>query len=194
MPNLAIFPRGYSVLTEDLSVLKMVEGDPEVTRLYNELHQKRESEIDWAFKRQVLFCAKRLIGSNFSRWIASQEQNKYLNGKAMRFIADTIKFITEGRREITNINWLPLLDNEPVPGVLQNRDYSLSKEHLKVSAALGDFYLSKWLSQYDGFSDLVVTLYVLYGEIDQKVAHSKRTVGMTFPTTYAATAFHHENS
>jgi hypothetical protein len=194
MPNLAVFPRGYSVLTDDLTVSRVVEGDTEVIRLYSELNQKRESEIDWEFKRQVLFCAKRLIGSNFAKWVTAQEQNKYLNGKAIRFVADTIKFIVEGRREITNVNWLPLLSNEPTPGVLQNRDYSLSREHIKASVELGDFYLSKWLSQSNGFNDLVVTLFILYGSADRKDLRSKASVGVTFPTTYAATAYHHDNN
>lgn len=187
MPNVAIYPRGFSLVSKTLTEPKSVDGDAEVTRLYHTLHQKKESEIDWVFKRSVFIAATRLIGDNFGAWVKLQESNRYLDSKSIRFIADTIKFITEGRREVTNINWLPILNNDPKPISIHGREYALSSAHIKAANEIGFDFITAWCKQTGGFNDLLITLYAMYGEIDKREALNKNRGEVVFHTAYTAT-------
>ncbi|MFK5165221.1 hypothetical protein, partial [Propionibacterium freudenreichii] len=89
-----------------------------------------------------------------------------LDGNAIRFIGDTIKFITEGRREVSHLNWLPLLTNLPQEDLIQNRRYALSKTQMDAVRSINLNWIQAWLSQPGGFEDLLISLYAMYGEID----------------------------
>lgn len=173
MPKRSVYPRGYDVVTPNgfakLQVIT-VDGDTEVTQLYNQHMAKHGEYRSWAFQSAVLRAAKRLIGRSLLDWVERQTHNRNLNGPAIRFIADTIKFIETGRREISNINWLPLLTNMPQEDLIQNRKFELSSAHIDVVRKCNNNYLQAWMDMPGGYEDLLVTLYILYGEIDAEAA------------------------
>lgn len=182
MPNRLVYPRGYDRVegvAHSITAVRSVEGDTEVTLLYRQYMAKHGEYQSWAFRAAVMQAAKRLIGRELARWVNQQNANRHLDGNAIRFIGDTIKFITEGRREVSHLNWLPLLTNLPQEDLIQNRRYALSKTQMDAVRSINLNWIQAWLSQPGGFEDLLISLYAMYGEIDSVAAFKSSGAGKT---------------
>jgi hypothetical protein len=190
MPKRSVYPRGFDTVQPNGSLkltITTVDGDSEVTQLYNQHMTKHGEYRSWAFQSAVLRAAKRLIGRSLLDWVEVQNRNKYLNGNAIRFLADTLRFIDTGRREISNINWLPLLTNMPQEDLLQNRKFVLTPAHIAIARKCGNNFLKEWLDAPGGYEDLLVTLYILYGEIDAEAAlNASGAMAVQSPKNYKA--------
>jgi hypothetical protein len=180
------YPRGFSLVGSAVNGESRVSGDPEVTRLYREMLDNPMLTKNWKWMRDAFIVGKRLIGNDFGEWVSRQESNPYLNDMGIRFVADTIKFVTEGKREISVIGWLAALTNEPAMGMVRDRKFHLSKDHIAASKGISIFFIRKWLQKPGGFIDFMTTLYIAYGEHDKTyVNKSSGKNAVMVPQIYA---------
>jgi hypothetical protein len=87
------------------------------------------------------------------------------------FILDTVRYVATGRRKFSIHTW-PALVSYEVPlvneSVAGRRDIYLLIESLQLSTNTNAF-LQKWLSQADGFNDLMYTLHLLFGTVPEQI-------------------------
>lgn len=159
---IVIHPRGFSTYANNSSIkpLHFSDGDPEINLLYSQLLREPRCIKDWDYVASVMRVTSRLIGDDFNKWLDLQRDNLYLHSQAIGFINDTIRYIEGGPRTVTNINWIELLEERPEP--LPRKLVSPTINPLnKVVEGLN--YLNLWFKREGGLSDLVVTLFAMYG-------------------------------
>jgi len=99
------------------------------------------------------------------------DSNALLKDQNYAFVLDTVRFIATGRRRFSIHTWPALVTyevpvfNESVQG---RRDIYLLTEELHVPIQT-EAFIQKWLSQKDGFNDMVYTLHLLFGSVPEKV-------------------------
>lgn len=168
MPNrVKIFPRGYSggQSTRDASHAPR-EGDPEINRLWQQYTSPNNQSTTWAFRRQVIQAAKRLL-SGRPNWFLSQDYNPHIRDYNYQFVLDTLRFIGTGRRRISIHAWPDLVSNYPVDGldsVSERRDIADAFERLALTTSI-DALIQLWCQQRKGFDDMICTLNILFGGI-----------------------------
>lgn len=123
------------------------------------------------FREKILLLALHAFGTtNFLQWCRLQESSPYLTDMHKRFINDTLAFIENGKRSVNVISWQHLI----TPRKLTNADESpqirydffgnggYNGKNLR-NIDLKDV-LVKWVSQDNGFYDLLGTLHVFFGD------------------------------
>ncbi len=141
------------------------EGDQEVARLYRGYYRQEEGWNTFEFKIDVMRSAIRLFGDSFFSWALQQLDNGYLNDKAIRCIADTVRFIATGNRDLAIIHWETILDDNPVEDKSPSSKLrvELREQLQKMLSVDGPGFLYRWLRQANGFDDLLVSLDVFFG-------------------------------
>uniref|UniRef100_A0AB39CCT3 Virion structural protein n=1 Tax=Pseudomonas phage RVTF4 TaxID=3236931 RepID=A0AB39CCT3_9VIRU len=124
----------------------------------------------WEFRRRVIAEAKRLFGGNYN-WFIMQDTNAQRVDWNYKFLLDTIRFIATGRRELDIHSWPMMLTDEPPTGL----------QLIGARSDIGDLFkklalqtsteamIQKWLTQKNGFDDMMYTLNMLFGKATVKV-------------------------
>lgn len=96
-----------------------------------------------------------------------------LNKYAHRFLADTMKRIRTGQRDIDILSWPYLLKEAKeynLPVAKQGSLYKLHGYTLGDGPELNSFHedtgLVTWVYHHDGFSDMLWTLVILFGHVE----------------------------
>lgn len=161
-----VYPYGF-MATRPTGVRPMgrTEGDQEVAEVYTAYFRQDAISKSWELKVSTMVAALRLFGPSFYDWALQQLDNEYLNNKAIRFIADTVKFIEYGSRDMPALLWSDILDSVPVADKVPST--VLRTELRAVLTALRNNsdpqYLYKWLQQPNGFEDLLACLSICFG-------------------------------
>jgi len=146
------------------------QGDPRVHELFVEFTNHPKKAITWEFQKRVISLAQELFQGEYS-WFIRQDSNALLKDQNYAFVLDTVRFIATGRRRFSIHTWPALVTyevpvfNESVQG---RRDIYLLTEELHVPIQT-EAFIQKWLSQKDGFNDMVYTLHLLFGSVPEKV-------------------------
>lgn len=128
----------------------------------------------FAFRKKILVVALKAFGTrSFYEWCLLQDSNPHITDMQKRFINDTLNYINTGKRTVIIQSWLRLVSS---PDTAINGSDS-------VELKLGEYFqhneplhyrqcdsvatiLKKWLSNKNGFEDLIGTLHVLFGDKD----------------------------
>lgn len=171
MPNVVkMFPRGYSggeASSQPANYTR--EGDPEINQLYDKYCQGNSHSGSWSFRRQVLAAAKRLLNGH-TNWFIRQDANPMVMAYTYEFLLDTLRFVATGRRRISIHCWPDLLSHNPEDGLTRISERQQIAEafvDLALSTSV-DAVLQRWCGQPKGFDDLMVTLHLLFGEVNLK--------------------------
>lgn len=162
MTQLVIYPRLYQCLAAGQAATEAVRsrGDQSVTALYRiyEAGMQDTRTLDFRFK--VWDCAMRLFG-DFHSWMQLQRGNANIIGYNLEFLRDTLKFITQGTREISPLTWLDLLSEKSDHGPLAHH---LTLPDLAIPSNVSTAEIVQlWCSHKNGFDDLLQTLFALFG-------------------------------
>jgi len=163
-----LYPFGFRAILRSLTngrPLGRSDGDLEVATLYSDYYAKAEGYDTWDFKQRVFRSAIRLFGNNFNLWALQQLDSPYINDKCVRCIADTVKFIATGDRDMVVIHWGDLLDADPVEVTTPSSKLrvELRKQLSSLVSADGPGFLYRWLKHENGFDDLLLSLSIFFG-------------------------------
>lgn len=180
MGKRTIYPRGFespstTSKSETLSTFpQRHDGDAEVNRVYDLYMSEEAGTESWEFKASVMTLAKRLLGENLNQFIGVNATSRFLHSNARKFIVDTINYLQTGNRTISPRNWIDLIDDTPeeLPRVLTEPKIELLP--IADTHDLRVYYLQAWLNKPNGFEDLLISLYILFGE---SLISKKRRLG-----------------
>lgn len=152
----------------------------------NELYKQWSADPglirDFNFREKILKAAKKLFNtksfgesSNIQVWFNYQAQSPFLSNYHIKFIKETIEYVLYGTlRTIENVQWIRLLDcGNSVKNTSLTVDQFFTDKFNKESkqktnslpnsgSAVSDF-LTYWTSNQNGFEDLVICLFVIFG-------------------------------
>jgi hypothetical protein len=160
----------------DLSpeALQHVVANESVVEVYNQLIRRQVIHTDFDFRERVIKIALQAFGlNNFNTWAEVNLQSPTFSQTHADFINDTVRFITTGKREMPVGMWERLLgpgSNDPnaKPQLDKNLLNCLPTGYspLMRCETAGNIHnvIAMWLCRSGGFTDLVTTLYTLFGE------------------------------
>lgn len=145
---------------------------PKVTTLFKRVRADEKLARNFNYRDQVLATAGALFSDteDIIQWVNLQFESSSLSPYHARFLFDTLKYLETGVRDINPIQYYALLEPDsspsnaiPVDSVIKNAGkYS----NVAISRDNWCTTIDKWLKQPDGFTDLLSTLFVIYGRRD----------------------------
>lgn len=163
-----------SIFDLNPKALKHVVSNESVVEIYNQLIRRSVILTDFDFREKVIKIALTAFGySNLATWALAQRSSPTLTQNHADFIVDTLKFIQTGKRMYPIGTWEQLIgagSNDPLTetkldhNVLQQFESSWSYLHNHQTGNTLPDTIAQWISQTGGFSDLIITLYTLFGE------------------------------
>lgn len=177
--QLFIHPRGFSRVvsstgvanqinldsTKQVFVPQLIDEDREIEALMRKYLGGNEW-VDWAVRRNELHACSFIYG-DFANWVDLQlTKNPYVYDMSLDFLLDTLGFIAIGERRMHPNNWKELLEVRPVvrPSTANQSRATLLPESIKNSIDW-DNVINQWVSQPNGFDDLVFSTYVFFGKL-----------------------------
>jgi hypothetical protein len=159
-----LYPRGFMAPSDRMDITR-VSGSADINALYNDLINRTIDPSGWTYQRRALRVAMLALGG-FALFLNTQKNNPFLYGYNYEFLLDTLKFIKTGRRRVSVQNWLALLTENPKPSN-DFRERATSKEirdFYNAVGVAGNKVIADWVSQPGGLNDMVVSLYIMFGE------------------------------
>jgi hypothetical protein len=163
-----------SVFDLNPEALKHVVCNESVVEIYNAVLRRQVIHTDFEFRERVIKVALNAFGvKNFETWVKLQKESPTFTQLHADFITDTVRFIATGKRNLPSMTWERLIgpgSNDPTSeiefdqSVFQHLPTGYSVRNQQVTDANLPNVLAKWLSHSGGFTDLVMTLYTLFGE------------------------------
>lgn len=163
----------------DLSpeTLQHVVSNESIIELYTQVVGRQVNHSMFDFREHAIKLALRSFGlPNFLVWAELNKQSPTFTQLHADFITDTMRFISTGKRNIPIDSWERMIvpgSNDPVGKVEYDKDVVnnfpfggsiRSTGQARLDTCNLPQVLTRWLSQPSGFSDLVVTLYILFGD------------------------------
>lgn len=154
--------------------LQHVVANESVVEVYNQMIRRQVLHTDFEFRERVIKIALKAFGVNsFQLWAELNLQSPTFTQTHADFLNDTVRFITTGKRDMKVDMWERLIgpgSNDPnaKPELDKNLFASLPqgyswRSRMESPTNLHNV-LAMWLSRQGGFTDLVTTLYTLFGE------------------------------
>jgi len=121
---------------------------------------------------KTLFCDMGLL-----EWVDLQRESSRLTASHIDFIRSTLDFITKGKGRVLDTGTYSRLIC-----ATENDELSLATVSKQIDLILNENYmidknlsnlLVTWISQPGGFTDLISTMYVIYGSRDNLTDYSK---------------------
>lgn len=143
----------------------------EVTEIFNRWSAKKEviGQID--FRERILRTTLECFGNpKFGEWLMIQITSEKLTGMHCKFLLETLAYVMTGTpRAIENMQWINLLEaGEATRAIHINpEDYIRVKNGVRGNVSVSNTFadlIVRWTSQRAGFEDLLVCLYVIFGE------------------------------
>lgn len=159
-----VYPRLYTSRIQGGDGVIVSQGDESVELLYRTLIDRTTNTNGWPFWQSVLINACRLFG-DIRDWFQDQASNPNLVGYNRRFLADTLDFIERGTRELPLSTWSDLLQE----GGIGHHAHAIPQRMVDTKVLLLSSddslrMLQKWISQHNGFEDMLVTMHLLFGK------------------------------
>lgn len=154
--------------------LEHVVCNNSVVEIYNALVRRQVISTDFDFRERVIKVALTAFGTtNFQQWAELQKESPTFTQLHADFIVDTVRFITTGKRYIPVQTWESMIgpgSNDPTDKiefdatVMGGLPTGYSVRNQQPSTVNLNNVIALWLSRTGGFTDLVYTLYTLFGE------------------------------
>lgn len=171
-----LYPRGFIAPSPRGDIIR-VTGSGDINAVYDQMMQRTVNHNGWSFQKRVLQVAMNCF-SNFPLFINTQKNNPFLYGYNYEFLIDTLRYIQTGRRRVSVQNWLALLLENHRPNN-DYRDRGSSKDIQDFMQAVGSAdstVVATWVSRPGGLNDLVVSLYIMFGEVRNKRTNTDTTI------------------
>lgn len=163
-----------SVFDLNPEALKHVVCNEAVVEIYNQLVRRQVISTDFDFRERAIKVALSAFGeNNFQAWIKANAYSPVFSQTHADFLNDTARFIVTGKRHLPVDTWERLITastNDPNntisfdEALLAQLPSGFSAIHTVQTANNLHNVIAKWLSHEGGFTDMVTTLYTLFGE------------------------------
>lgn len=151
---------------------KTFVSNTEVENIWRQFKSGDKFLNSFSFRKKILQTALAAFGTmSFYEWCLLQAENPYATDMQKRFINDTLSFIKTGRRSVTIASWLTLVN------VVDEASSTTTEVQIQIEEFFGTrlpihaqqekqlpAVICKWLTNKNGFEDLVGTLHVLFGD------------------------------
>jgi len=162
MSGLIVYPSKFTTLRPEEGVL-VSSGDLTITTLFDIYCCKTAASRSWRFQDLVLSSAVSLFG-DFSRWLNQQIFDANLVGNNRKFLEETIDYIHGKPRTLSVLVWKDIMVNYNGSYHSSSVRSLIDNSHIVGRGLTTAAALSKWVSQRNGFDDLLLTLYVMFGK------------------------------
>jgi hypothetical protein len=146
--------------------------NPEVSTLWREYVSGAGRISSFDFRERILKAALNAFGTNnFQQWCELQVSNPYFSATHVKFMNDTFGYLDTGVRGVNVQSWRNIVaigspgDNSK--SVYKMREFFRLDEKqpyaIKESNLLP--FINTWVSYEGGFSDLLNTLAIFFGDI-----------------------------
>lgn len=143
----------------------------EVTEMFNRWSANKDAMREFEFRERILKSGLRLFGTkNFRDWLDFQHKVKALSPLHGKFILETVEHIVTGApRKIESVQWINLLE----AGDQAKAVHVDPREFLKIRKGAQAYeyvpqsfeeLILTWTKTRTGFEDLLITLYVIFGQ------------------------------
>lgn len=144
-----------------------------ITELFHQWRSNPSLIREMDFREQVLIQAFKLFKTDkLTTWIRAQNEKPSLSNIHNVFLLETIKFAAGiEKRSLENVQWISLIDySDRAQAVRVNMDdyFREDSKHCYVPMKM-DRFIQSWVSQVNGFEDLLISLYVIFGDREQKI-------------------------
>lgn len=147
---------------------------PEVSKLFTKWRTNPEKIREFEFREKIIKTAISAFATpSIYRWIMAQNDVPTVSALHRVFIIETLDMLMLNKpRELQISQWVHLLEaSEKVDAVRVNVDRYFDGEVQsngpRLPSSIYDL-LQIWLSQNQGFVDLLITLYVIFGDRKQR--------------------------
>lgn len=164
------FSRGYRIevddrLSEGTDKDSMIQsGEPSVNALNRRLVDRNFNPESWVDVSAVLEQAILLFGG-FKNWVLDQlRANTRVFGHRAEYLVDTVGFILNGKRYMTNESWLLLISGMDA-GATVKTPLGTSVDSLlnRLDSMSDEEILQAWASNKSGVIDLIDALFIFFG-------------------------------
>lgn len=138
--------------------------------LVDTLYQRMEATHDWhddfEYLEQVVKAAKQLLFTKDDRFILTSQLKEPLPHWVLKFTLSTLDFLNGKPRQLSLENFRDLMVFHPQDAVTHDHSKAIRDNNYgwMFQATSGDI-VSAWLSQEDGLTDLVMSLYLIGGKL-----------------------------
>lgn len=144
-----------------------LKGNPVVNDSYRSLIAGDRRVRGFQFSEKLYKTAFALFScKNFIDWILLQEKSPLFSHIQRDFIIDTVNFINNGKRSISIMTWLSIINHatyQETSGYRFNKEDLREIDNIRGGNSMSDV-ISLWLSHSDGLVDFITTLYILFGD------------------------------
>lgn len=154
----------------------------EVSDIYTDWLGDSKLLKDINFRERVLVAALKSFNSmSFYNWIQIQSLPETTGSLHQTFLTETLSFISGGPRTINIVQWINLLSADSKTLSVNfdfDKDFDRQKYHnVRFSSSLTTDIIQSWVSNVDGFQDLMIGLYVIFGSRPYVTDVANKNVG-----------------
>lgn len=163
-----------SVFDLNPEALKHVVCNESVVSIYTQMVMRQVIHTDFDFRERAIKVALSAFGvDNFHLWVKLNAASPMFTQTHADFITDTVRFIMTGKRNLPVGTWEQVISpgsNDPNdeiefdPQLMSCLPTGYSTLRRQPTQANLHNIIALWLSRDGGFTDMVVTLYTLFGE------------------------------
>jgi hypothetical protein len=167
-----------SVFDLNPEALKHVVCNESVVDIYNKMVRRQVVHTDFDFRERAIKIALNAFGvKDFKLWAKLNSESPTFTQLHADFITDTVRFITTGKRNLPVDTWERMIGpgtNDPNdviqydPAIMNALPSGYSIRAQQVTSSNLHNVIAMWLSRPGGFTDMVTTLYTLFGEYNTK--------------------------
>lgn len=156
---------------------------PEVTELFVAWSSNPNSLKDFDFRERIIKAALASFGNpSIYRWITMQDEKPTVSDLHKAYILETMEYLFADKpRSIQNVQWIRLLEaSEKSHRVHVDVEKYFSRSALgpatefRLPSALRDI-IRAWVTKEQGFEDLLITLFVIFGDRGSRTDISNST-------------------
>jgi len=166
-----------NVITGNTGGREIYPHNEEVNALADVVMRELAIVRSFDFRKRILLAALSAFGTkSFYYWYQAQYRSPMFSDNHSRFVDDTMKFITTGKRDLDCTTWLRVLsfdESHPTYEITQSNiqptgnmseaarmffNYPAEDQHLSLKEVI-----QRWTSHVGGFEDLVMTMDVMFG-------------------------------
>lgn len=142
----------------------------EVDELYEEWSKNNTLIKTMEFREKIIKAAKNAFNNiSIYNWLNIQKYANTVTSTHVNFISETIDFVLGSPRSIQTSQWIRLLEvSEKAQSINLDIDKYFNKNNIqnqvKFSSSLLTDFIVTWVSQPNGFEDMLLSLYVIFGD------------------------------
>jgi len=140
-----------------------------ITTLFYSYNANKDLIKDLNFIKETITAIKEAVGNkSFLKWLLMQIKYARLSSLHKNFLYDTLNYLASNKRDMEVSQWIKLIDYSPeTKSVIVNiDDYFVkeTKDSLNYISSNLIHVIANWMSKPNGFEDMLITMFIIFGE------------------------------